>query len=617
MLKNNYFVASLQEVVSSQSGGPKKCTNCDRSPAKFHCLDCHLYFCGGCRDAHNWLKITRSHRVMSLVELQSGKYQGELVRRQLVFCDIHNHCEVDSVCVSCDKAICEECTYSLHRDHRLGSLHHTALRDRHLLHSLNTAVKNQHNMFNGSLQKLDSYEQQCRSEKKILLEHLQRQKEKLQALLDSCHLELTKHVESVYEEEKKHQDGKRQQIKATMDTMSHQCNLAEKLLQHGKDADIMTMGKLLKINLNNYSFSVPSELDSKLVVQYTPSSIHKARMLPLFGRIIKKRNVAVKPNTHMSISLEESMHRGKYTPNLLRSFRAKTSQDTKGCKPTGVAVSADNHIILVDDINKKIKVFDQQGELTAEICPEGVHALIDPWDVAITEEGNYAITDRGARTVKIYSPNGNYVSAFGSHLKCPWGVASNSKGELIVTDPASKAVFVHDKHGNVLFELDCHNQNNLFMCPEYVTVNKNNDIIVSDFDKHCITVFDSQGRFLYRYGCRGKGIHEFNVPCGVCTNSEGNILVVDYNNQRIHMLSEDGQFLCFLATKEDGIMTPQAVAVNSQGHLVVVDGTNIKTFMLANESERRESDDLNLVNLMYDGVVFEDDDESGSTETDI
>jgi len=43
-------------------------------------------------------------------------------------------------------------------------------------------------------------------------------------------------------------------------------------------------------------------------------------------------------------------------PRMMSSFITRTASDVKGCKPTGVVVTGQDDIVLVDDINKKIKV---------------------------------------------------------------------------------------------------------------------------------------------------------------------------------------------------------------------------------------------------------------------
>ena len=114
----------------------------------------------------------------------------------------------------------------------------------------------------------------------------------------------------------------------------------------------------------------------------------------------------------------------------------------------------------------------------------------------MTNYGNYVVTDKGSKSVKIFDPDGEIVAEFGPHLASPWGVCSNSNGEVLVTDTTHKAVFVHDNIGNLKFQVKA--PNDLMVFPEYVCSNKDNDIVVSDFKGNSIHVFNAVGQYLFR-----------------------------------------------------------------------------------------------------------------------
>ena len=601
-LSTNSFANSLQEVVMSQSSDNKKCNNCDTSPAMYRCLDCRYYLCSGCRNAHNWLKITRSHRVMTLGELRSGRYQRELTQNQEILCDIHKEHKVEWMCLYCDKPICSECKLQGHYDHRSGDLGEAAGRDRALITSLVDSVATRKALFNDTKQHLLDYKTQCGKEKEELVVGLGRQRDAIIEALKETFDDLVQEVEGAYELEGERTQSVETEVGSSLNHMTHSCEMASQLLTHGKTEDILLMSKLIKVNLNQFSFAAPPDLDTRPFVQYSPSGLHKTMLVSLFGRLARRRSDIVRARPTMKLIMPDKHPRSDgQEMALLHTFRAKTLTDGLGCKPSGLILSENDDIVLVDDINKKIKVYDALGVVRLELQPEGDQALIDPWDVTITYQGNLAVTDRGARCVKVFDCSGRFVHGFGPHLKSPWGIAANSRGHLIVTDILVKTVFVHDQDGRLLHPIDCKGHPNLFVCPEYVKVNHNDDVIVSDLSKHCITVFDAQGRFLFRYGARGNRIHEFSVPCGVAVDRTGHILVADYSNQRVHRLTRDGQFVQFILQPSHGLLTPQTLAVNSQGHLVVIDGTNVKTFGLTHDPDPDPESDLDPI---YEPLQF-------------
>ena len=356
----------------------------------------------------------------------------------------------------------------------------------------------------------------------------------------------------------------------------------------------------VKEQLSKLESRKPIELQHRLYMQFTPTNVTMDDILLVIGRLGKKESDIAKTFKNKRTIQLETQHQWTFTPDLVSVFKAKTATDKKGCHPTGVMID-NNDIIIVDDINKKVKAFDIRGQLLYEISPQGHESLIDPWDVAMTIEGNLAVTDRGARDVKVFSKDGRLVNRFGDHLENPWGIATGKEGQIIVTDIDKKDVFIHDAGGTLLHSIKKDASEDLFACPEYVVVNNNGDIIVSDVRRHCILIFDSLGRFLFEYGSRGSQVGEFSTPCGISTDNHGNILAVDYENQRIHMLNANGRFKCFTATRTDKLMAPQTIAVDNMHHLVVVDGSYIKIFTYPHEDQQSSMENaLQYFNRTYD-----------------
>ena len=75
----------------------------------------------------------------------------------------------------------------------------------------------------------------------------------------------------------------------------------------------------------------------------------------------------------------------------------------------------------------------------------------------------------------------------------------------------------------------------MYVHPHYITENINGDICTSDIGKHAVVVVDGLGN--YRFSYEG---HERNFsPYGICTDTNGRILVCDYK-EVVHRLDQDG-----------------------------------------------------------------------------
>jgi len=65
---------------------------------------------------------------------------------------------------------------------------------------------------------------------------------------------------------------------------------------------------------------------------------------------------------------------------------------------------------------------------------------------------------------------------------------------------------------------------------------------VADFLNHRIQQFNVQtGNFVRSFGKNGTGEDEFKNPLSVLLDGEGRVVVADYNNNRIQVLTKDGK----------------------------------------------------------------------------
>ncbi|XP_078330432.1 uncharacterized protein LOC144617638 [Crassostrea virginica] len=138
----------------------------------------------------------------------------------------------------------------------------------------------------------------------------------------------------------------------------------------------------------------------------------------------------------------------------------------------------------------------------------------------------------------------------------------------------------------------------LFSFPVDISENSNGDVVVSDFGKSAVVVTDRWGSHRFTYGGRfydidnsedyndfekllfGTMRYQFGWdlwPWGICTDQMFNILVCDVQNDSVHMLDKDGQFLLHLLTNQSpGINTPRNLIYDFKTQLLWVgsfDGT--------------------------------------------
>ncbi|MEC9280731.1 MAG: 6-bladed beta-propeller, partial [Chloroflexota bacterium] len=72
-----------------------------------------------------------------------------------------------------------------------------------------------------------------------------------------------------------------------------------------------------------------------------------------------------------------------------------------------------------------------------------------------------------------------------------------------------------------------------FIRPQGLAIDSECNVYVSEYGNDRIQVFDPQGRFLRKWGSEGNGDGEFSQPQGLAIDSEGDVYVSDQGNHRI------------------------------------------------------------------------------------
>lgn len=217
-------------------------------------------------------------------------------------------------------------------------------------------------------------------------------------------------------------------------------------------------------------------------------------------------------------------------------------------EPSGVAVNAQNDIIVADTNNHRIQIFDKEGRFKFQFgeCGKRDGQLLYPNRVAVVRtSGDIIVTERSpTHQIQIYNQYGQFVRKFGANiLQHPRGVTVDNKGRVVVVECKVMRVIIFDQSGNVLQKFGCSKH---LEFPNGVVVNDKQEIFISDNRAHCVKVFNYEGMYMRQIG--GEGIT--NYPIGVGINSAGEILIADnHNNFNLTIFTQDGQLVSALESK--------------------------------------------------------------------
>ena len=269
------------------------------------------------------------------------------------------------------------------------------------------------------------------------------------------------------------------------------------------------------------------------------------------------------------------------------SFGKKGSGDGMFEYPLGVAVSDGDEIVVADQCNHRVQVFDSKGTFLRSFGHKGKNdgEFDNPFGIAIDKERNIFVAEYSNHRVQILSWEGRHLGSFGgqgsldSQLSYPFGLSLDSDGNVIVADSGNKLIKIFTPDGTFVMKIGGQGSLNgpvhCVQCGEY--------FIVSDSNEHCIKVFNREGHFLYKFGNKGEGDGELHCPQFLSVTQSKHLLVCDRYNNRIQVFKADGTFVQkfgLKGSKSGKLNGPFSSAVLSNGHIVVseIDNHRIQIF---------------------------------------
>lgn len=247
-------------------------------------------------------------------------------------------------------------------------------------------------------------------------------------------------------------------------------------------------------------------------------------------------------------------------------------EDSKESWITGMARLDHDNIVLVDNINSKIKLFDLVLFQAGKCIPLPSR----PWDVTRIEDNEIAITFPFRQTIKVYR-----IADFQKHETRSIRVKGECHGidyhreKLVVSfvDPEKVEVF-NFLTGAILHRFDTDSRGNaLFIHPMYVCFGeKAEHIFVTEQDDFSVMKITLSNCVSLTY--KDLDLHS---PAGVVMTVAGNVVVCSKGNNCIHLLSHD--LTTFQTLPFESLQRPQAVYYfEDRNTLLVSSGTGIRVY---------------------------------------
>ncbi|XP_078328795.1 uncharacterized protein LOC144623831 [Crassostrea virginica] len=158
----------------------------------------------------------------------------------------------------------------------------------------------------------------------------------------------------------------------------------------------------------------------------------------------------------------------------------------------------------------------------------------------------------------------------------PWRFCCTRSGDILIhmykwSGPQTKNKIIRYQVQNRKQEINKDGQGNpIFKDGGYsllMSENNNEDVCVSDTNVNTVVVVDKTGRVRFRYDGTPARTKKSFAPRYIVTDALSQIIVADIDNNCLHILDQNGQFL--RCVDDCGLEKPYGLSVDSEGRLWV------------------------------------------------
>ena len=576
LLPNSFFHKSLLSLLAVQQSGDASsitCSQCRKTnPQMYYCFDCGRFMCLDCFNAHQLLSATfDGHKVTPLKDFKVEDYEAVLKRQPFCLQEFHEREVTRFFCLGCQVCICQICIVTDHQNHKVVLLEKAALEEKDNIMCGAKLMRNKESelcevvrQFEETISKLErnvaiAKREVSRVAEEIIAEIREREREAIDSV-EATRVSILERINST-----------KQEVESLVKQMKQAAEFAENLVQNSSSADVMQNKETLKQKFE--------ELRGVEVPKHQQTTFVKFSVAP---RLVnwKLGVIEVTPTADAKRSRLEGLD---------QSFQAGVEAELTLCVKTseGETINQgdlkDQVEFLIEPVKDVINVFVDKREndsLQLKFTPK----LPGSYSIELRINGDKLPTCPDVLSVKerelVIVGEMNLKLFPGDTLRLLSGIAVNKKGEIAMVDTHGHCVYVFDKDGNCVRKIGSQGKEpGQFEEPKCVSYLNEKEILVGDFRNSSIQQIDIQSGTVVK-SFRKCGSREFKFPHNVCLDDEEHIVVSDWGNHRIQVMSKEGECICTFGDRgPEGLRGPSCCIPYKDMFLVCDKGNQcIKAF---------------------------------------
>lgn len=275
------------------------CTSCKaKEAAVARCTDCVSFLCNNCVTAHRYMRCFESHAVLTFDEL-AGPSPDQMadVHRPLL-CPTHAGELLKHYCLTCQVAICNECTLGEHKapEHECERASEAGSKQKEELQALLAESRGRAETFEESLEQLQNGLTDLQQQRDTAKTAIQETFEKYKSLLEKRQQELLEELETLHSEEELHIMDSLHEAEKTSEHIEAACRFGDRLLVHANAVELLSLKQLVSTRLKSLVAGIPQlETPGEMSFVFDLDQFESA-LVPLCGQLRKPRGAAPEPS---------------------------------------------------------------------------------------------------------------------------------------------------------------------------------------------------------------------------------------------------------------------------------------------------------------------------------
>lgn len=274
------------------------CTSCKaKEAAVARCTDCASFLCNNCVTAHRYMRCFESHAVLTFDDL-AGPDPSHMadVHRPLV-CPAHTSELLKHYCLTCQVAICNECTLGEHKppEHECERASEAGTKQKEELQALLAESRGRVETFEESLEQLQNGLTDLQQQRDTAKTTIQDTFEKYKTLLEKRQQELLEELEKLHSEEELHIMDSLHEAEKTTEHIEEACRFGDRLLVNANAVELLSLKQLVSTRLKSLVAGIPKlETPGEMSFVFDLDHFEHA-LVPLCGQLRKPRTASESP----------------------------------------------------------------------------------------------------------------------------------------------------------------------------------------------------------------------------------------------------------------------------------------------------------------------------------